>query len=109
MLTTSFQRPLGKFCCSQAPQEYPSAISLDLWAFDTRLPVEGLAWVTVFSVLLALLAGSAEHAVILLHDQRESQPLPIWLITNRNLLRFVAIGLAPAPSSLLALPLPKAA
>lgn len=101
--------PAAHILLSEAPREYPSTISLALWAFDTRLPVEGLAWVTVFSVLLALLAGSAEHAVILLHDQREPQPLPIRLITNSDLLRFVAISLAPAPSSLLALPLPKAA
>lgn len=28
--TSSFQRPLGKFCCSQAPQGHPSTLSLGI-------------------------------------------------------------------------------
>lgn len=116
--TSSFQKPLGKCCCSRAPQEYPSSISLALWAFDIRLPIEGLAWVplepsepstgslrSVCSLPYWLDLVNRLPSSYMTRGSPSPHPPLILLITNSDLLQ----GLARVLSSFLALFLPKIA
>lgn len=103
----------GKILLQPGSQKYPSIISLALWALDTRLPIEGPAWVPLAplesSTGLLCSVCSLPYWLELMNMLPSSSmfrrsPSPILLNTTSDLLNFVAQGLASATSSFLILP-----